>query len=228
MAKKITRRRRRRDPLRRPEGRARHAGDARADLRADRPGARRVGRASSPTAASRAAPGAWSSATSRPRRRSGGTIALVHEGDSITIDAHKLLVPAQRRRRGARAAARRVEGAAAALHEGPARQVHEARLDREPRRHHRRRLTRANAPRRRCRGCVPAGGARRAGAAHQSGLRVEQARRRRQSRGLGRDPARGRGVVRLSARQLAAEAPARGACASRRSARSPSARSCRS
>ena len=37
-------RRRRRDPLRRTEGRAGHAGDARADLRADRPGPRRIGR----------------------------------------------------------------------------------------------------------------------------------------------------------------------------------------
>ena len=53
-----------------PEGRARHAGDAGADVGADRPGPRRVGRASSPTAASPAARGAWSSATSRPRRTS--------------------------------------------------------------------------------------------------------------------------------------------------------------
>ena len=43
MAKQIQRRRRDRDPLRRPEGRAGHAGDAGADLRADRPGPRRVG-----------------------------------------------------------------------------------------------------------------------------------------------------------------------------------------
>ena len=59
--------RRGRDPLRGPEGRARHAGDARADLGADRAGAGRIGRACSPTGASPAAPGAWWSATSRPR-----------------------------------------------------------------------------------------------------------------------------------------------------------------
>jgi dihydroxy-acid dehydratase len=35
----------------------------------------------------------------------------VHEGDSITIDAHKLADPAQRRQRRAREATRRVEGA---------------------------------------------------------------------------------------------------------------------
>ena len=35
---------------------------------------------------------AWSSATWRPRPRSGGPIALVEEGDSITIDAGKRLL----------------------------------------------------------------------------------------------------------------------------------------
>ena len=34
-----------------------------------------------------------------PEAYVGGTIALVEEGDSITIDAHRLLDPAQRRRR---------------------------------------------------------------------------------------------------------------------------------
>jgi len=37
------------------------------------------------------APGAWSSGTSR-RRPIRRTTALIHEGDSITIDAHKLLL----------------------------------------------------------------------------------------------------------------------------------------
>ena len=50
-----------------PKGAPGHARDAGADRRADRPGARRIGRAWSPTGASPAAPGAWSSATSRPR-----------------------------------------------------------------------------------------------------------------------------------------------------------------
>jgi dihydroxy-acid dehydratase len=48
--------------------------------------------ASSPTAASRAARGEWSSVTSRPEAFVGGAIALVEEGDSITIDAHRLLI----------------------------------------------------------------------------------------------------------------------------------------
>ena len=85
-------RRRRRHPLRRPEGRARDAGDAGADVGADRPGPRRIASASSPTAAFPAAPGAWSSATSRRRPTSAAPIALVEEGDSITIDAHRLLI----------------------------------------------------------------------------------------------------------------------------------------
>ena len=46
----------------------------------------------------------------------GGTIALVQEGDSITIDAHKLLLATERGRRGNRAPPRRVEAAGAALH----------------------------------------------------------------------------------------------------------------
>ena len=41
-------------------------------------------------AASQAAPGAWWSGTWRPEAYAGGLIALVHEGDSITIDAHTL------------------------------------------------------------------------------------------------------------------------------------------
>ena len=51
-----------------PKGAPGHAGDARADRRADRPGPRRDRSAWSPTAASPAAPGAWSSATSRRKR----------------------------------------------------------------------------------------------------------------------------------------------------------------
>ena len=38
-----------------------------------------------------------------PEAYAGGTIALVREGDSITIDAHRLLLQLERRRRRARA-----------------------------------------------------------------------------------------------------------------------------
>ena len=47
---------------------------------------------SSPTAVFPAAHGAWSSGHVAPEAYMGGTIALVHEGDSITIDAHRLLL----------------------------------------------------------------------------------------------------------------------------------------
>ena len=74
-----------------------------------------------------------------PEAYVGGTIALVEEGDSITIDAHRLLDPAERRRCRARAAPRRVAAAAAASHARPAREVPAPRLDGEPGRDHRRR-----------------------------------------------------------------------------------------
>ena len=160
-----------------------------------------------------------------PEAQVGGTIALVHEGDSITIDAHKLLIQlnvddaelARRRAAWKAPAPRYTKGLLAKymkLVSTASRAPSPTATD-----------ARANAARSRCRARLGAGGARRAGGARQSGLRVEQARRRRQSRGLGRDPARGRGVVRLPARQRADARAARGACASRRSAPSPTARS---
>ena len=66
-----------------------------------------------------------------PEAYVGGTIALIREGDSITIDAHKLLLQLNvaddeiARRRAA------WKAAGAALHQGRARQVREARLDRQ-------------------------------------------------------------------------------------------------
>ena len=79
-----------------------------------------------------------------PEAYVGGTIALVKEGDSITIDAKKLPPPAQRAGEGARRAPEEMEGAEAALHQGTARQVHAARFHGEHRRDHRlRNLSRA-------------------------------------------------------------------------------------
>ena len=72
-----------------------------------------------------------------PEAYVGGTIALVQEGDSITIDAHRRLVQLNVDDERARPPARAMEGPGAPLHARSARQVHEARLDREPRRDHR-------------------------------------------------------------------------------------------
>ncbi len=84
-----------------------------------------------------------------PEAYVGGTIALVEEGDSITIDAHRLLIQLDvaddelaRRRAHWRAPA-------AAPHARPARQVSAAGVDGEHRRHHRRRRIAAQ-PRVRC------------------------------------------------------------------------------
>ena len=130
-------RRRARDPLRGAEGRTRHARDAVADLGAHRQGARRLGRPASPTAASRAAPTAWSSATSRPEAFVGGPIALVREGDSITIDAKQRLLQLERRRAPElEAPPARLEAARAALHARRAGEVREARVERVARRGH--------------------------------------------------------------------------------------------
>ena len=74
-----------------------------------------------------------------PEAYVGGTIALVEEGDSITIDAHRLLIQLNVTPRSSRAGAR-MEAADAALHARRAGQVHAARVDREPGRGHRRRL----------------------------------------------------------------------------------------
>ena len=57
-----------------------------------------------------------------PEAYVGGTIALVEEGDSITIDAHKLLIQLNVDE-ATLATPRRVEAAEAALHAGRARQV---------------------------------------------------------------------------------------------------------
>ena len=136
-------RRRRRDgaALPRAQGRARHAGDAGADRRADRPGPRRVASAWSPTGASPAAPGAWWSATSRPRPTPAARSRWCEEGDSITIDAHTLLL--QLNVDDAEIARRRAAlgGAEAALHARRAGEVREERLERQPRRGARRRLS---------------------------------------------------------------------------------------
>jgi len=72
-----------------------------------------------------------------PEAFEGGAIALVKEGDSLTIDADARPIqphvpPAGR----ARGAACGLEAALAALHYGGARQVHPPRREREPRRHH--------------------------------------------------------------------------------------------
>ena len=77
-----------------------------------------------------------------PEAYAGGTIALVQEGDSITIDAHTLLL--QLNVDDAEIARRRAAlgGAEAALHPRRAGEVREERLDRQPRRGARRRLSR--------------------------------------------------------------------------------------
>ena len=73
-----------------------------------------------------------------PEAYVGGTIALVKEGDSITIDAKKRLLQLNVSGQGARRAAQEVEGAEAALHARAAGEVHEAGLDRLAGRDHRR------------------------------------------------------------------------------------------
>ena len=85
-----SRRRHPRAALPRPEGRPRHAGNARADVGDHRQEPANQS-ASSRTAASRAAPGMVVGHVA-PEAFVGGTIALVQEGDSITIDAHRLLL----------------------------------------------------------------------------------------------------------------------------------------
>ncbi len=72
-----------------------------------------------------------------PEAYVGGTIALVEEGDSITIDARSLRIAAQRQRRRAGAPPHAVEAARAAVHPRRAGQVHQTGLDREHRRDHR-------------------------------------------------------------------------------------------
>ena len=79
----------------------------------------------------------WSSVTSR-RKRTSAAPSRSSRKDSITIDAHRLLLQLNRRRR-ARAPACLVAGAGTALHAGTSRQVPAPRFDGEPRRNHRRR-----------------------------------------------------------------------------------------
>ena len=66
-----------------------------------------------------------------PEAYEGGNIALVHEGDSITIDARTLTAAAQRERRGTGETPRSVEGAGAALHPRRAGQVRDECLERQ-------------------------------------------------------------------------------------------------
>ena len=66
----------------------------------------------------------------------GGTIALVEEGDSITIDAHRLLIQLNVDD-GELARRRAVASACAALHARPAGQVHAPRVHGEQGRDHR-------------------------------------------------------------------------------------------
>ena len=74
-----------------------------------------------------------------PEAYVGGTIALVEEGDSITIDAHTPADPAQRRRRRARAAPRASGSTPAPRYtRGLLGEVHAARVDGEQGRDHRR------------------------------------------------------------------------------------------
>ena len=71
-----------------------------------------------------------------PEAYEGGPIALVKEGDSVTIDG-EAADPAQRLGEGARRAPQEVEATQAALHERGARQVHPAGVEFEHRRGHR-------------------------------------------------------------------------------------------
>ena len=76
-----------------------------------------------------------------PEAYAGGTIALVREGDRITIDAHRLLLQLEVSRGRDRRAARRLARAGAALYARRPGQVREERVEREPRRRAGRRLT---------------------------------------------------------------------------------------
>ena len=129
--------RRRRHPLRGPQGRPRHARDARGHRRDQ--GRRASARTSccSPTAGSPAARRACASATSPPRRPTAGRSRSSRTATGIRLDVANrtldLLVDAER----PRAAPGRLEAAGAALHHRRARQVRQARRLRGPGRHHR-------------------------------------------------------------------------------------------
>ena len=123
-------RRRDRDPLRGPEGRPGHAGDAGADLGADRPGAGRIGRPAHRRALLRRHLGHGGRATSRRRPTSAAPIALVKEGDSITIDAKKRLLQLNVPAKELAARRKKWKPPKPRYTRGRARQVHEARVDR--------------------------------------------------------------------------------------------------
>ena len=148
-------------------GAARRAGNAR-DAEPDRgdhgPGSRATRSRSSPTGVSRAAATASSSVTSRPRPTRAGTLALVRDGDRITIDAVRREINLDGRRRRARCAQAQLARARAVCDARRARQVRATRQqrlagrsDRSLTRHRRDTLTRtliykeARALRRGCR-----------------------------------------------------------------------------
>ena len=112
-----------RDSLRGAEGRPGHARDALADLGHHRRGPGRLGRPASPTAASPAAPTAWSWATWRPRPPSAGT-HRARARRRLDHDRRRAAAAAARRRRGRdRAPPRGLEAAGAAIHARRAREV---------------------------------------------------------------------------------------------------------
>ena len=80
-------RRRRRHPLRRSEGRAGDARDARGHRRDEGRGPRRRRRARSPTVASRGGTHGFCVGHVAPEAVDGGPIAFVADGDRIVIDA---------------------------------------------------------------------------------------------------------------------------------------------
>ena len=92
-----------------------------------------------------------------PEAYVGGNLALVQEGDSITIDAHKLLLQVNVGDEELTAPSRFVETAGAALHARRAGQVREARVNGEQGRDHGREAVLAKAPGRPARplACAP-------------------------------------------------------------------------
>ena len=121
-------RRRDRDPLRGPERRTGHAGDARAHRCADRPGAGRVGR----THHRRALLGRHLGHGGRARRAGGVRRRPHRAGARGRFDHHRRPPaphPAQRLRGGAGKAPGRLEAACAALQARAAGQVHPDRVD---------------------------------------------------------------------------------------------------
>ena len=130
-----------------PKGAPGHAGDARADRGADRPGPRRDRRPRH----RRALLGRHLGHGRRPRRARGLRRRDHRPGAGGRLGHHRraqAAAAAQRRRGRDRAPPRPLGGAEAALHPGRAGQVREERLDRQPRRGARRRLGPVSAVRR--------------------------------------------------------------------------------